>query len=153
MNMEIIIIMLAVVLALIIAVWRFSSGQYGKLHPSGETATAYESFQVNPGLNYYLSGSDLYPNALMGLDKDWILVSDLWKKRDLSLESMKELIQGMQAKALENLAILHGFYILDHRDRKIGNWFSIPGLHVMVRITGENRVEISTPPGDIYAMK
>ncbi|MEI7636120.1 MAG: hypothetical protein WCJ37_02360, partial [Syntrophus sp. (in: bacteria)] len=59
---------------------------------------------------------------------------------------------GMQTKAMENLVMLQGFYILDHKDRKIGNWFSIPGLHVMIRIKGENSVEISTPPGNIYGM-
>ena len=152
MNLQIIIILLAVALALIIAVWRFSNGRYGKLHPNGEVARAYESFQVNPMLNYYLSGPDLYPNALMGMDKDLILMSNLWKKKDLSPERMKELVQGMQTKALENLVMLQGFYILDHKDRRIGNWLSIPGLHVMIRIKGENSVEISTPPGDIYGM-
>jgi hypothetical protein len=153
MNLQVILIILAVIVALSLAVWRFSGGRYGKLRPSGEAAATYEAFRVDPGLHYYLSGSDLYPNALMGVDKAWVLISDLWKKRDPSPEGMKELVQGMQAKAMESLATLSGFDVLDDRGRIIGNWFSLPGLHVTVRITGENRVEISTPPLDTYAMK
>jgi hypothetical protein len=153
MSLQIILIILAVIVALLLTVWRFSGGRYGNLRPSGEAAAAYEAFRVNPGLNYYLSGSDLYPNALMGVDNAWVLISDLWKKRDLSPEGMKELVQGMQAKAMESLATLSGFDVLDDRGRIIGNWLSLPGLCVTVRITGENRVEISTPPPDTYAMK
>ncbi|GEM_PF-514584 len=151
MNHQLIIIVIAAILAIIVLFWRFSSGSsYGKLQPSVEVTAAYESFQVNSRMNYYLSGPDLYPNALMGIDKDWLLVSDLWKKKELAPDGMRALVQGMQTRAMENLVCLQGFEIMDHRGMKIGTWFSLPGLEVLIRIKGDNRVEISTPPGDIY---
>ena len=152
MNLQVVLALFAVAVALVLAAWRFSGGPYGKLRPSGEATAAYEAFRVRPDLTHYISGSDAHPNALMGIDASWTLASDLWKKRELTPEGMKDLVQGMQAKALERLSPLQGFDILDHRDRQIGTWFSLPGLHVTIRILEENRVEISTPPLNTYHM-
>jgi hypothetical protein len=139
-----------VVLALILAVWRFSGGRYGKRRPSAEAAAAYESFQVDPGRAYYISGSDAWPNAIMGIDHAWALESDLWKKRELTPEAMKALVQGMQAKALERMTPLHGFDILDEKGARIGDWFSVMGLTITIRVIGERKVEITTPSVDAY---
>jgi hypothetical protein len=152
MALQIALALFAVAVALALAVWRFSGGPYGKLRPSGEATAAYEAFRVQPDLTYYVSGPDAHPNALMGIDASWTLASDLWKRREFTPEGMKELVQGIQAKALERLAPLQGFDILDHRNRKIGTWFSLPGLHVAVRILEGNRLEISTPPLNTYNM-
>ena len=39
--------------------------------------------------------------------------------------------------------------VYDEKGGRIGNWFSLPGLNVVIRITGEHRVAISTPSPDI----
>lgn len=153
MSMQILITVLAVAATLFIAYWRFSCGCYGKLRPSSEATVAYESFWVDSGRNYYSSGPDLYPNAIMGMNKSRAVVSDLWKKQDLTAEGMKRLVENMRARAMEQGASLHGFDILDEKGVKIGDWFSIPGLNIMIRTEGENRVVVSTPPLDIYPMR
>jgi hypothetical protein len=139
-------ILIIVLAGLILAVWRFSSGRYGKLRPSREATNAYESFRVDPARTYYSSGSYIYPNALMGIDKSWVLESDLWKKRELTGEGMKELVLNMQSRAQEQMAMLHGFEMIDDKGGKIGDWFSILGLNIMVKVTGEKRVVVTTPP-------
>jgi hypothetical protein len=153
MSMQILITVLAVAAILVIAYWRFSGGRYGKLRPSREATIAYESFRVDSNRNYYSSGSDLYPNAIMGMDKSRAVGPDLWKKQDLTVEGMKMLVESMSTKAMEQGASLHGFDILDEKGVKIGDWFSIPGLNIMIRTEGENRVVVSTPPLDIYPMR
>ena len=150
MSSLIIITIVSAVLAVIVLHWRFSGGSYGRLHPNGEVTNAYESFQTNPHRNYYLSGPESYPHALMGIDRDWTLLSDLWKRIDFTSGRRKKLVRGMQTKAQENLVCLQGYDILDEQGRKIGDWFSLPGIHVVIRIKGGNRVEISTPPIDTY---
>jgi len=150
MDKQILIIALAVAAALILAVWRFSDGRYGKLRPSPEAAAAWESFRVDPGKTYYLSGSAVYPNALMGIDKAFELESDLWKRREMTTAGMKELVGNMRARALEQGTLMHGFDILDEKERKIGEWYSLPGLSIVIRTTGENRISITTPPLDTY---
>ncbi len=149
MDIRILIVVGSIVIALIIVIWRVGAS-YGKIRPSREVTAAYECFTVDPNLNYYISGSDTYPNAIIGIDKTWTLESDLWKKKDFVSQSMKELVQNMQSKSAEQILTLHGFDIFDNRGRKIGDWFSIMGLTMTVEITGERRVIVYTPPIDTY---
>ena len=150
MDIQILIAIVSIALVLITIVkWRVSA-RYGKIRPSGEVTTAYECFSVDLGLNYYISGSDTYPNAIIGIDKTWTLESDLWRKKDLSSKSMKELVQNMQSKAAEQNIMLHGFVIFDNKGRTIGDWFSIMGLIMTVEVTGEKSVIVYTPPIDTY---
>jgi len=149
MDIQILIVVGGIAIASVAVIWRVR-GSYGKIRPSREVTAAYECFRVDPNLIYYTSGSDTYPNAIIGIDKTWTLESDLWKKKDFISESMKELVQNMRAKSAEQTLALHGFDIFDNRGRKIGDWFSIMGIVTTVEITGERRVIIHTPPIDTY---
>ena len=132
----------------ILAVWRFSGGRYGKLRPSSEASAAYAAFRVDPAREYYISGPDAWPNAILGIDRAWVLEPGLWKKTAMTPEAMKSYVQGMQARAGERLATLHGFAVLDGKGGMIGDWYSVMGLVIVVRVTGDRRVEITTPPVD-----
>lgn len=150
MDIQILIAVGIIAIAFItITRWRIST-RYGKIRPSQDVTTAYECFSVDSNLNYYISGSDTYPNAIIGIDKTWTLESDLWRKKDLSSKSMKELVQNMQSKAAEQNIMLHGFVIFDNKGRTIGDWFSIMGLIMTVEVTGEKSVIVYTPPIDTY---
>jgi hypothetical protein len=153
MEMEILISILAAAVALILIVWRFFGGRYGVLRPSREAAEAFESFRIDPEKAYYLSGSDLYPNAIIAIDKSRTLETDLWKKRDLTTDGMKEIVGNMRSRALEQLTSLQGFDIVDERGAKLGEWFSLPGMSIAIRTKGEDRVSISTPPLDVSAKR
>ncbi len=126
------------------------SRRYGKFQPSGDITESFESFRVEANKRYYLSGPDTYPHAIIGIEKEWRLETDLWKQRDLSGHTMKELVQNMQSRALERNLTLYGFHILDDGDRNIGVWYSIMGLNMTVEIQGEDSVVIHTPPIDTY---
>jgi hypothetical protein len=145
MNMQILIIILLAAVVLFILIKKFSSGHYGSLRPSLETTNAYLSFQVNPGMKYYLSGSDVYPNAIIGIERAWILESDLWKPLEMDSKTLKGLIENMKAVGLGSGVIPYGYEIFDDREGKIGDWFSLPGQNVTVWIRGENRFKLSTP--------
>ncbi len=139
-------IVAAVLLAIIVS---RVSGRYGKIRPSQDVTQAYEHFRVNPDKRYYISGSDVYPNAIIGIDKAWTLESDLWKSRDLNSSGLKELVCNMRSKGWESNAALYGFTIWDNRGGIIGDLFSLPGIHMPVRIRDANRVVIDTPPFDL----
>lgn len=124
-------------------------GRYGKIEPSQNVTEAYESFRVNPDQRYYISGSDVSPNAVIGIDKAWTLESDLWKSRDLDSGGLKELVCNMRSRGPESNASLCGFMVFDNRGGIIGDLFSSPGLHMPVRIRGAYRVVIDTPPLDL----
>ncbi len=148
MNMEFLAGAVAVVAAVLtIVAWR-SKGRYGKLRPSKDAAAAYESFSVDPGRHYYISGSDVCPNAVIGMVKSWTLKTDLWRRRELDAAGMKGLVQNMQRKAAESGRALHGFDILDNHGEIIGNGYSGLDVRVTVRIDGDRTAVISTPPMD-----
>jgi hypothetical protein len=65
------------------------SGKYGTILPNTNAAKAFESFQISADLNYYISGADEYPNALMGLNKKYTLDSAFWKKIDPSPQTFQ----------------------------------------------------------------
>ena len=151
MEIQAALIVLVIIVVVLIATAILRTGaRYGKIRPSGKVSDAFNRFEVDPDLNYYISGSDVHPNAVIGINKTWTLESDLWKKKELNSQSMKELIQNMQTKSAERILTLHGFDIFDDHGMKIGDWFSIMGVTTTVEITGEKRVTINTPPIDTY---
>jgi hypothetical protein len=150
MDMQILIAVGIIAIALIIIIQCRVGMRYGKIRPSRDVTEAYECFSVDRNQIYYISGSDIYPNAIIGINTAWSLKSDLWKKKDLSSQDMKELVQNMQAKAAEQNVTLHGFDIFDNKGRRIGDWFSIMGIIMTVEITGEKSVIVHTPPIDTY---
>lgn len=150
MDIQILIAVGIIAIMVVVLIrWRGST-RYGTIKPSQEVTTVYECFSVDTDLNYYISGSESCPNAVIGIDKTWILKPDLWKKKDLSAEEMKELVQNMRSRALEMNIVLHGFIILDNMGRKIGNWFSVIGLATVVEVRGEKSVIIHPPPLNTY---
>lgn len=123
---------------------------YGKIAPSADAAKVFESFKVLPNYLYYKSGADLYPGAIMGLDRAYTLDSDLWKPMNLTEKMLKEIVGDMQSKGMEVDELVHGFDILGPDGKKIGIWYSNFKAVTYVRMKGDNRVEIGTPPLDIW---
>lgn len=123
---------------------------YGSFIIDQNASKAFESYQINPDFNYYASGSFVYPNALMGLDKTYTLDSDLWRKIEPTPQEFRELIQNMQTKALNIRQHPHGFAILDENGKQIGVWYSIMRAKTAIQMKDERRVIIFTPALDTY---
>jgi len=123
---------------------------YGGLTPDTYATKAFETYQINPNYNYYISGSVVYPNALMGLEKTCTLDSDLWKKIEPTPQEFRELVQNMQTKALSFRQYQHGFAILDESGKRIGIWYSLLSVRTIVRNKEGGKVSIFTPDLDTY---
>jgi hypothetical protein len=124
---------------------------YGQINPSSETTGAFEKYRVYPQYRYYISGSDLYPNALMGLHRDYRLdPATLWKEVEMTPERMKETIEHMKTKAFQFMLFPHGFDILDNNGRPIGVWYSILTARTYVRMEDNGIVMIDTPELETY---
>lgn len=127
----------------------------GRFEPSTAATGHFEKFVVNPDYNYFLSGSDVYPVAIFGLKKDYIIDSDedLWGKIEPEQKAISELVTNMQMRLLECcMQRPHGFDILDHRGKKIGEWYSMLGLIIGIKIKEEGKVVIY-PPSDTDEVK
>jgi len=127
----------------------------GSFEPSTTATGHFEKFVVNPDYNYFLSGSDVYPVAVFGLKKDYIIDSDedLWGKIEPKQKAISELVTNMQMRLLECcMQRPRGFDILDHRGKKIGEWYSMLGLIIGIKIKDEGKVVIY-PPSDTEEVK
>jgi hypothetical protein len=123
---------------------------YGGIAPDRDATKAFETYQINPDFNYYTSGSFVYPNALMGLEKTYILDSDLWKKIEPTPQEFREIIQNMQTKALNLGLQQHGFVIMDNKEKRIGVWYSILTARTVIKMMEGGKVVIFTPDLDTY---
>lgn len=123
---------------------------YGGITPDSEATKAFETYQISSDYNYYTSGSDVYPNALMGLNKAYTLDSDLWKKIEPTPQEFREVVQNMQSKALLLSQNQHGFAILDDNGKRIGVWYSLLSVRTVVQKKEGGKVVIHTPDLDTY---
>jgi hypothetical protein len=119
--------------------------RYGTLRASQSVTRTYEQCERPPDLNYYTSGPDAYPRALIGIDRRFVLDSDLWKKRDFDPETFRETIQNMQGAARSTMQTLYGFEILDQRGVLVGTWLSVLNVRTTIKTVQDNRVRIDPP--------
>jgi hypothetical protein len=123
---------------------------YGTLRPSSQVTTHFEEYRENPALTYYTSGPDTYPTAIMGLEPSVELDTKLWKRQNLRQDTFKTLIQAMQEKASHLGLQLQGFTMISKTGERIGEWYSVLGLHIVIQTTRSGRVSITPPPHHIY---
>jgi hypothetical protein len=124
----------------------------GKIIPDGKVTSAFETYQINPNYNYYISGSDTYPHAILGLDKVYNLEPDLWKRVDMTPQKLRELVTDMQSKVRSvNIRLsLHGFALFDNKGKQIGTWYSIVTATTSLRMKDDRTVVVITPDIDTY---
>ena len=126
------------------------AGKYGSIVPDGSAAAAFESFQLSAGLNYYVSGSDEYPNAMLGLNREYVLDSTLWKRIDPTPARFRDLVLQMQTRAGQVGFRQYGCAVLDDQGHQIGIWYSILPASTPVVMKGDRHVEVYTPDIDTY---
>ncbi|MEW5733780.1 MAG: hypothetical protein AB1921_02935 [Thermodesulfobacteriota bacterium] len=115
---------------------------YGTFVPDDATADMFESYQVNPAYNYYFSGTDAVPNAILGVDKKYTLKSSLWKPVDLTPARLKSWINLMlnEGQTLPPA----GLAVMDGAGNQVGVWFSYYAT-TFVRMLPENSLEVAVP--------
>lgn len=143
-------VLLVIGLAILGGLVLFFSGRlrerYGSLRASESVTRAYEQYEPHPDLNYYSSGPDFYPRALIGIDRRLKLDSDLWKQREFDPETFRETVRNMQSRALSTIQMLHGFEIEDQQGHRVGTWFSVLDARTTVKMLKDNRVRVDPPP-------
>lgn len=140
------IIVIALFIGFIVFFVSRSGENSGMLKPS-ETATEhFQSGQALPWLDYWFSGPESHPRALIGVEKRLRFDSAKhWMKVHAGEESLKRLVEGMQSKALQTNRNLRGFEMVDHRGERIGEWYSEAGIQAVIRRTGIDSVEVWPP--------
>jgi hypothetical protein len=120
-------------------------GSYGSLQRSAAVDDEFQSIQILPEYNYYFTGAYYKPKAIIGIHRDYTLVSKLWKPVDLTADRLNGWIEQMtnfRGYALRNL----GSNILNAEGQIIGIWYS-PEDFTTIRMLGEKQVSIYPPTG------
>lgn len=126
------------------------AGRYGEIRPDQQTTMDFDAFRIDPNMNYYYSGPDLFPNALIGLKKEYVLASDLWKPIKPTPASFRDMILHMQEKARDYREFQHGFLMCDDKGKPIGVWYSILKARTFVKMGEDNKVVVYTPDLMLY---
>ncbi len=126
-------------------------GHYGKILPDAAADGAFASFQMETGVNYYYSGPDAAPNAVVGLQRQYTIQPDFWKPITDG-KIFAEIIKGMQAKA-QSVSLgsrPRGFVLHDNQGNTIGTWYSLMKGTTFVKMGGNNEVTIGLPELLLY---
>lgn len=116
---------------------------YGGLRLSNEVNKIFESYQVLENYNYYYSGSDNRPDAILGVHKNYTLRSELWKSVELTPDQLKLWVNMMTDHRGTDIRI-YGSRVISPEGKDIGIWYS-PWNQTTVRMEDDRHVVINTP--------
>ena len=118
-------------------------GNYGSLKLSSEVDQVFQKYQVLPQYRYYFSGSETKPQAIIGIDRNYTLVTRLWKEvPDLTSEQLKKWIDQMLG--FRPAIRTFGAQILGPGGEQVGIWYS-PYNDTTVTMQADNRIEVVPP--------
>lgn len=105
------------------------------------------AYKVLPDHNYYHSGSFDRPNAILGIHKDYHLVSQLWKPVQVGSAQLAKWIQSIGPEKYKGQTGYVAAYILNPEGRKVGLWYSIM-KNTEVEFLEGNKIKVNSP--DLY---
>ncbi|MEJ2100387.1 MAG: hypothetical protein P8X68_10460 [Desulfobacterales bacterium] len=118
-------------------------GNYGRLKLSSEVDQIFQKYQVLPKYRYYFSGSVTKPQAIIGIDRNYTLVTRLWKEvADLTSEQLKKWVDQMLG--FRPATRTFGAQILGPNGEPVGIWYS-PYNDTTVAVQADNRIKVVPP--------
>ncbi len=123
---------------------------YGTFVCDATVTKQFADYLLDPEMNYYFHGSDLYPNVIIGLKKKYVLANNLWQPLPSDLEVFKGLVSAMQAKAGEMAQSHYGFIMKSPEGETLGVWYSLMDVRMIVKMGKGNQVDVFTDIKNIY---
>jgi hypothetical protein len=97
---------------------------FGSMERSQKINEVFESYQVLPNYNYYYTGGQNNPKAIMGIHKDYNLKTSSWTLMDsLTSDTLKKRVDGMTNEGQGLKA--YGWVIFSPNGEKVGVWYSM----------------------------
>ncbi len=126
----------------------FSScgGNYGRLSISSEINNSFLNAAVLPDYNYYYSGPEGLPTAILRIKNKYKLVSDLWVAFEPSQELLKKYVENIRFhyKHLSR-PYPYGYEVIYCNGETIGGWYSIWDW-TAVECLKDKKVNVYPPP-------
>lgn len=120
-------------------------GSWGSFVPDTTVLRNFESGNLDPDMNYYFSGTETSPAAIMGLSKAYALDNNLWKPIANPAMCM-ELVKKCEAEDLkDNIRDVQGFRMISPDGKTIGTWLSPIFSKMRFKMGEGNKVVVYTP--------
>lgn len=119
-------------------------GNYGKIVPNATAEKNFEAAKMDPNMTYYFSGPETTPTAIIGVNNNYVLDSDMWKPIPYDSKMLEDLIQNVKSEELEYGRQYHGFDIISPDGQIIGECYS-QVFEEYVKMEPNNKV-IFAPP-------
>jgi hypothetical protein len=118
----------------------------GRLQSSPEATEMFKSSRILPNHQYYASGFQRIPYAIIAVDNNYQLRTGRWKPIDMDSTLLNQLIYRMEHVYSLNP---RGAWILDHEGNRLGAWYS-SHYQTTVKREKENRIVVVSPePPDL----
>jgi hypothetical protein len=126
----------------------------GSLQIDRELEKIFLSYQVMTDYNYYTSGSYDKPNAILGVHKDYQMVTDFWVSiPNVNSAQIEKWIRTIDPEDRAPGHSYFAYYILDPEGKQVGFWYSIEN-HTVIKFLEENKIDVYPPdliqPGDDF---
>jgi hypothetical protein len=116
------------------------------LKPSDAVTENFQSNRAVPDLDYWFSGPESQPLAIIGVEKRLRFDSAKhWMKVGSGEESLQRLTEGMKSRANPMNRNIRGFEMVDERGERVGEWYSAVGVQAVIKRTGIDSVEVWPP--------
>jgi len=121
------------------------AGHYGRLQPSSEVTALFKSYRILPDHNYYFSGPDGWPDAIIAVDEKFTLVSSQWTAFMPTPQRLRNLMDYAQTHyGTDTHYFPYGYTILTPDGRKVGVWYAIWDW-TTIEMRADNEVVIYPP--------
>jgi hypothetical protein len=122
------------------------TGNHGGLVYNANVKKAFETYQLPPNHAYYYSGPDAFPNAVIGIQKEYLLKSRFWKPVELTPNMLKGWL-GKRGPRYGFDLTNNGSEILAPDGRQIGIWYSVKDWRDWARVEMiDEKTFIVSPP-------
>ena len=123
-----------------------TSGNHGNLKRSRDIDNAFLAYEVLPDHRYYTSGGYDAPNAILAINRDYELVTDLWQSiPNVDSAQIRKWMDAISPKENYSGANSYfGAYILSPEGKRVGVWYAKQNSTVIKFYAG-NKVEVYTP--------
>lgn len=116
----------------------------GSLHRQNDISTMFWNYEAVPGLNYYYTGPEDRPSAVMAMEPSYTVKSSFWKPIGLSGDElskwMEERFQWKQSSRMQ----FNGAEIHDPNGKRVGIFFS-KFDDLVTKFQSDNVVEVYPP--------
>jgi len=120
------------------------AGTHARLDRSQEVFESFQGAQVLPGHRYYTTGMVNNPDAILGIADGYTLMTDRWKEREMTPDSLRQLVGMMDDEFAAVGFGLAGAAVLNEKGERIGIWYSVVD-HTTVTMISENEVTVNPP--------